>query len=205
MSEELCLKQLTNPNPHLYNEALWEIAKGDCLYYRTSEATQVAVCSCLLSGLSSLLVIYIILISSTRLSSIYHRIVCCMSIADIVYCLSTCLSTLPMPAPGLDYWTDIINIQGPRIGNVHTCALQGFFFQLFLEIYCRYLKSLYIYYFCVIVLKVSEQTLATYVEPFMHIRNIFASLADTLPKYLEEDYNVGIQFPQVCISVPKPW
>jgi hypothetical protein len=80
-----------------------------------------------LSAISSTLIIYVILRSQTGLSSIYHRIMFGMSIADILSSVSIALSTLPMPSfmpqeKDFEYrWT------GPRLGNTSTCNAQGFF------------------------------------------------------------------------------
>ncbi len=201
---EVCEQQLSNPNPLLYDDALWDVAKGDCSYYRTNEGVHVCMCSSAISALSSMLIIYIILISSTKLSSIYHRILFAMSICDVMYSTSSCLATLPMPAPGKDKWTDILNIPGPRMGNVHTCTAQGFLFQLGCSSYYHYYTCLLVYYLFAVGIKMSEENVKKYLEPFFHALSIFISLYSSVPPLLHGDYNASFKFP-VCISSPKPW
>jgi hypothetical protein len=50
-----------------------------------------------LSAVSSALIIYVILRSEARLSSIYHRIMFGMSLADICGSIAMALTSLPMP------------------------------------------------------------------------------------------------------------
>lgn len=203
MINEICKRQLQNPDPQLYNESLWEVAKGYCTYYRTNDAFLVSLYACFVSAFSSLLIIYTIHISSTRLSSIYHRIMYATSICEIIYSISAGLGTLPMPAPG-DYWTDINNIAGKRMGNVHTCAAQGLFFVLGVEAYFHYYVGLLLYYVCAIGFKMSNETMRRCLEPLIHTVSIVSALVSAIPPFVRGDYNASFSFP-VCTSVPKPW
>ena len=199
-----CQQQLLNPNPLLYDDALWEVAKGHCSYFRTYQAFLVGFFTCILSALSSLVIIYIIMISSTRLSSIYHRIMLAMSSFDLIYSISGALGTLPMPAAGTDMWTDINNFEGPRIGNEFTCSAQGFLVEFGFEgFYCSY-KCLLVYYVCSIGFKIADETVNRYLEPLFFIRSILWPLWITLPPLLNGDYNSSYDYP-MCASTPKPW
>ena len=99
------------------------------------------------SGLSSILIIYVIFVSRNGLSTSYHRILFGMSVFDLLASSAIALTTLPMPR---DYeleggfsWT------GKTIGNNATCAAQGYF------LYCiagaiSYNAMLAVYYFHII-------------------------------------------------------
>jgi hypothetical protein len=56
-----------------------------------------------LSAISSMLIMYVIVRSSRGLSTIYHRIMFCMSVFDIFTSVAMGLTTLPMPKD--DLWT----------------------------------------------------------------------------------------------------
>jgi hypothetical protein len=194
-----CEKQLQNPNPSIYDEQLFEIAKGSCSY---SIATQMI--SETISAISSMLIIYIILKSPTRLSSTYHRIMLGISTSDLFLSISMALTTLPMPAPG-DYWTDIINIQGTRLGNTQTCTAQGFFATVgFFSFFIYDSISLPLFYLCSIGFKVTMETIENYVEPFIHFISITIPLFVTVPLLFQGAYNVGTEFLS-CAPSPKPW
>jgi hypothetical protein len=66
--------------------------------WNTPYAVWATRCSGSLSTVSSFIIIYIILQSKTRLSSIYHRIMFGLSIADIIGSVSMALASWPMPS-----------------------------------------------------------------------------------------------------------
>jgi hypothetical protein len=199
-----CTKQLQNPNPSLYDENLWEVAKGQCLYARTREAAIVQSLAGSISTISSILIIYIIFISPTKLSSIYHRIILGLSITEILFDVSYALATLPMPSPG-DYWTDSYNVQGTRLGNTYTCTAQGFFFTFgSISSYLYHCFSLTVYYLCSIGFKMKTETMVKYVEPMLHALPISAGLLLALPPLFQGQYNASNEW-QWCDIGPKPW
>jgi len=61
-----------------------------------------------ISAVSSSLIIYLICRSKPKLSTIYHRIMFCMSVADILASTAMALTTLPMPRNDDPYWTEIV-------------------------------------------------------------------------------------------------
>ena len=88
-----------------------------------------------LSVISSAMIIFVILRSRTRLSSIYHRIMIAMSIADIIGSLALALTTLPMPATMTGYngaempFVEFLPRVGSKalaFGNTQSCNAQGF-------------------------------------------------------------------------------
>lgn len=81
-----------------------------------------------LSAISSAVIIFLVFRTVARLSTVYHRVMFCMSLCDIIGSIGIALTTLPMPAVmpeekklNLLYWP------GPRYGNTVTCNAQAFF------------------------------------------------------------------------------
>jgi hypothetical protein len=199
--KNVCKEQQQNPNPSIYDDELFKVAKGSCSY---DIAVQMLKYPGTLSVLSSMLIIYIILKSPTRLSSTYHRIMLGISISDIFYSIPVALATLPMPSPG-DYWTDIINIQGTRLGNTQTCTAQGFFITAgFFSFFIYDSISLPLFYLCSIGSKMRMKTIEKYVEPFIHFISITIPLFVAVPLLFQGAYNVGTFLP-ICLPSPKPW
>ncbi len=180
MGQISCKDQMEDPDPSLYSEDLWEEGKGHCSYFRTSQAAAITGMVCGLSAISSFLIIYIILESPTKLSSIYHRIMFGMSVCQLITAVPSSFTTLAMPAPG-DYWTDIVNMQGTRLGNIHTCTAQGFL-AWFGEIsaWTYFSAGLSVYYACAIGLGMTIETMQKYIEPVVHIIPILLGLACTI-------------------------
>jgi hypothetical protein len=199
-----CDQQLQNPNPSLYDDKLWEAAKGSCTYARTKVAAIVPRLPCTFSAISSMLIIYIILKSPTRLSSTYHRIMLGMSISDLFLTIPSAFTTLLMPSPG-DYWTDINNIQGTRMGNTLTCTAQGFFI-LFgnVSFFLYDFVSLIIFYLCSIGFKMTREKIEKYVEPLIHFMPIVIPFIIAVSPLLQGEYNASIDLPW-CVPSPKPW
>ena len=128
------------------------------------------------SVLASSTVIYLIFKSRTKLRTIYHRIMLGMSTADILGSLAMGLSTLPMPRGssaelGYDYdWA------GTRLGNVHTCNAQGFFFLFGIDAMFCYTGMLCLYYSLAIAFRLREERIVKYAEPFLHAVPIISAL-----------------------------
>ncbi len=80
-----------------------------------------------LSAVSSATIIYLILRSQTRLSSIYHQIMLCMSMFDILANVGRVLAAIPMPREMPQEKELGFEWPGTRYGNHATCAAQGFF------------------------------------------------------------------------------
>ena len=132
------------------------------------------------SVLASSTVIYLIFKSRTKLHTIYHRIMLGMSSVDILGSLAMGLSTLPMPRGssaelGYDYdWA------GTRLGNVHTCNAQGFFFCFGTIAMFIYTGSLCLYYTLAIAFRMREERIAKYAEPFLHAVPLIVPLAASM-------------------------
>jgi hypothetical protein len=148
-----------------------------------------------LSAVSSTLIIYVIMRSQTRLSSIYHRIMFGMSLADICGSIAMALTTLPMPSymPKEEIfgyssrWS-----RSTRLGNTHTCNAQGFFVFFGLGCVFNYNSMLCVYYACAIAFTMREKTIKKYVEPIIHSIPFLAGLAFSVPPLLHDMYNPGV-------------
>ena len=200
----LCKEQLTNPNTTLYDDELWEAGKGYCTYLRTGQAVLLTALSSSVSAIASLLLVYLILISPTKLSSIYHRIMFGIGISDIIFSVANAFTTLPMPAPGHDFWTDMVNIQGARMGNIHTCTAQGFLITFGSILEPGYYFGLCAYYVFAIGFKMKNECMLKYVEPVIHVAVIVYATFCSLPPIFDGGYNVYFGLP-TCTLVPKPW
>ena len=204
MDTRMCKEQLTNPNTTLYSDEIWESGQGECTFLQSSQAIHCVVFSCSTSAIASLLLIYIIVISPIKLSSIYHRIMFGIGISDLIYSVAGAFATLPMPAPGYDYWTDMINTQGTRMGNVQTCTAQGFLITFWLMVECGYYLGLGVYYVCAIGFKMRTERIVKYVEPVIHVVAILVAALASLPPLFDGGYNAYFGSP-TCTIIPKPW
>ena len=143
-----------------------------------------------LSVVSSSILIYLIMRSDTKLSTIYHRIMFGMAVADILSSAAMALTTIPMPRDLSNYGFDTELWKGTRLGNQQTCTAQGFFFALGVIAMYGYNASLCTYYTCVIFFKMKERTIVKYVERFLlHPGPIIMSLSLSIPPIVLEKYN----------------
>jgi len=163
-----------------------------------------------LSAISSFLVIFVILRSSTKISTTYHRFMLCLSVSDIAGSVAIALTTLPMPKPGDDTYVDSYNYAGKRIGNRATCTAQGFIIYTGLIISFSYHISLWVYYLCTIRYKLEADTISRRIEPYLHLFNITLPLTlacfplarglyNPLPD--RPTCNVSIH-PEICVQEP---
>jgi len=163
-----------------------------------------------LSAISSFLVILVILRSSTKISTTYHRFMLCLSVSDIAASVGITLTTLPMPKPKDDQYVDLFNYAGKRIGNRETCTAQGFIIFTGLFISFSYHVSLWVYYLCTIRYKMDADTISRRVEPYLHLFSITVppimgcfplarGLYNPVPD--RPTCNVSIH-PEICVKEP---
>ncbi|KAL7466598.1 hypothetical protein ACHAXS_006893 [Conticribra weissflogii] len=110
-----------------------------------------------LSMFSSIFIVQHVLRDQKRRTHIYHRILCCMSISDIIGSIGLFLSTWPIPK-GEAYLA---------AGNVRTCIAAGFFNQSATLCTPAYNVSLAIYYLLVVVKGWKENNIAK-AEKYLH-------------------------------------
>mmetsp|Transcript_22154 Transcript_22154/g.33155 ORF Transcript_22154/g.33155 Transcript_22154/m.33155 type:complete len:465 (-) Transcript_22154:238-1632(-) len=143
--------------------------------------------------IASTLIIFIIIRSERKLSSVYHRIMFMMSIANILFTVAVALATLPMPAKfaedGEENHLSKIDWAGPRIGNSVTCTIQGFFWIFGSMAAFSYYICLCIYYTCAIAFRMKERTIVKCVEPIMHFVTLAYSFVIALLPITESAYS----------------
>ena len=132
-----------------------------------------------ISVISSSMIIYMIFRSRQKLSTIYHRIMFGMSLADILTSVAMLLTTLPMPTElSFDCPT---SFAGTRLGNRQTCEAQGFFFFFGYIAMFSYNGTLFLYYTCTIAFQMKEEQIVKYVEPLIHLIPWVLGLTVSIP------------------------
>ena len=144
-----------------------------------------------LSAISSALIVYAILRSSTGLSSTYHRLMFGMSVFDMFGSIAMALTTLPMPRE--DEVIKYYNVVGTRLGTTQTCTIQGFMFWFCAQGTFLYNVTLCIYYVAAIFWRLDGLTIRKYLEPFLHLIPIGIGLGIAILPLIYDLYN------------PSPW
>ena len=147
----------------------------------------------ILSLLGSFTILYLLYKSGVR-KRFYHRLICGLSVMDII------MTTAALFQPFLTR-SDI----GLRfaIGNATSCEWTAFFFHFFLGA-AIYNAALSIYYLLLIRYRMTEETAARYMEPWVHIAavgipSVLGSVA------LAKDYfNPGLVLSGVCEMTAFP-
>ena len=127
--------------------------------------------------------------SNKKLSTIYHRIMFGMSIADILGSVAMGLTTIPMPHQEMDNENNYSLHEGnTKLGNDFTCAAQGFFIFFGLTYVFMYNASLWTYYAYSIASNMSEEKIKTRVEPFLHLTpTLLSSLISSMPFFISSE------------------
>ena len=144
-----------------------------------------------ISFISSSLILLLIFRSRIKLSTIYHRIMFGMSLADLFASAAMALTTLPMPKPDDPYWdtTGEEWIGQPKLGNVQTCAAQGFFFSTGINVMYGYNGALCAYYASAIAFQMNESAIKKKVEPFLHAIPLLFGFSFVIPAFYFKLYN----------------
>jgi len=158
-----------------------------------------------LSVISSALIIYVILLSRTKLSSIYHRIMFGMSVADIIGSFAMALTTLPMPKhlPREDEFEQY-QFAGTRLGNTQTCTAQAFSVYLGFITMFGYNASLCVYYACAIALRMKEKVIRRYIEFMIHLAPITIASGIAISQLRSGGYNPS-PWQAWCEAAPYPY
>lgn len=136
-----------------------------------------------MSVVSGALIIYIIMKSNCKLSTVYHRIMFGMAITSIAVSLPSGLTTLLMPRDD-----ESLMGNGLRLGNAATCVAQSYLIYFGLMGTMMYNVSLWIYYCCSIGFMMTEQKIKRCVEPYLHIVPFTIGIViATIPLFLEDD------------------
>jgi hypothetical protein len=142
-----------------------------------------------ISFFASGLIIYVIFRSPAKLSTVYHRIMFGMGIADMLTSLAMALTTIPMPRPNISEVVDSYGFEGSRYGNTGTCTAQGFFFMLGGLGTYLYNGTLCFYYACAIAFTMHESNIKKKVEPLLHLIPVGLGIVITSYPIFTEMYN----------------
>ena len=168
-----------------------------------------------ISAVSSSIIIFLIFRSKAGMTTIYHRLMFGMSLADIMSSTAMALTTLPMPRNDDPIWfSGAYDLAGDelnniwwfgqtKIGNVHTCAAQGFFVSTGILGNFFYNGMLCLYYACTIAFKMQERDIRKKVEPFMHGVPLLLAIASAIPAFMYNFYNPISNDPW-CTMKPRP-
>ena len=154
-----------------------------------------------ISALSSSLIILIIFRSSDKISTIYHRIMLGLSIADIFSSVALGLTTLPLPK---ELPFEHPPYYGIRLGNSQTCTAQGFFLSFGFSAGLSYHVSLFLYNTCTIVFRMQEKNIGKYVEPFLlHLLPIATGLWSSISPLKYNLYNPNKRNPGCLVTLDE--
>ena len=152
------------------------------------------------SAISSLLLIVLIYRSRIRLSTVYHRIMFCMSLSDILASVAMALTTLPMPKDMIYTQFDMQEVHG----NNATCNAQGFAFFVGANLTFGLNASLCVYYLFSIRYKISEARIREKIEPYLYLGSVMISLPIGVILLFTETYNPS-PWEAWCTSTAIPW
>ena len=122
---------------------------------------------------SSLIISIIVRSDRNRITANYHRIIFCMSLADVVSSLAVALTTIPMPVDV----NEVYNFDGIAYGTTITCDIQGVayvFGTIFVFLTNGYLT---LYYLLTIRYNVSSRVVSQFLEPCALIGSLAVSIA----------------------------
>ena len=169
-------------------------------FYTSAPSSIIVGTSGGISAISSLLIMFIIVRSNIRFSTVSHRLVFAMSSADVICSIGMAAGTLAMPK------NMVYDFEGKTIGNEFTCSLQGFlvFFAGFATM--AYNACLSVYFMCSITYKMKDAKIRKCVEPFMHVVCILATLPTAILFWVHKWYNptpndtwcVAVSYPYYC-------
>jgi len=158
----------------------------------------VAGLSSAFSVLADLAIIVFVLRSTTRLSTVYHRIMLGMSLGDLLASLATMLTTIPVPA-GVIY-----EYAGATLGNNFTCSLQGFAFWFGSSIAFLYCAGLSIYYLCYVKYKMKDDQIKKCIEPLIHTLIFLFSIVGPVTFVVNKRFN-PTPLKAWCTATSYPW
>ena len=143
-------------------------------FYLSKSASVIATCAGALFSILPLIVISVIFRSQQRFSSIYHRIIIFISSFDFLTCISSALTTIPMPSSRGSGGDDVViypfdSIVGGAHGTVQTCEAQAFIYVFTFYGSGLYFCGLSVFYLCMIRFQMSDTTMRKCVEPIIHV------------------------------------
>ena len=110
----------------------------------------------------------IIMRSTVKLGTTYHRLMFAICIGDIISSAATALNTLPMPTTA----GDVYSFMGTR-GTTGTCEAQGFAVYVGGNLSFTSSMNLALFYLLTIRFQLKDCIMTKIVEPFLHFSSIF--------------------------------
>ncbi len=169
-------------------------------FFFTRAAAYIPRISGITSVLFSILIMYLILSSRTKLKSTYHRIMFLMSLCDAAASMAMALTTIPMPSDV----QSVYEFETASYGNTTTCEIQGFVYQFGTLLVIFLNLMLHFYYLCMIRFNVRKAIFAKYFEPILLLTSVFASLVSPYLNLKYDRINPVVYEP-FCSSGPYPW
>lgn len=127
-------------------------------------------CNGFLSAFGCILMIYLILKSSTKLSSTYHRIMFCVALNGLVTSIAIgCTYWLFPQDDELLGWPYFVKENVNRLGNTQSCQIQGAIVISGYYIFEVYIASLCVYFLCALVFRMKPETISKWVEWSLHL------------------------------------
>eukprot|EP00551_Chaetoceros_affinis_P006728 CAMPEP_0203674902 /NCGR_PEP_ID=MMETSP0090-20130426/17887_1 /ASSEMBLY_ACC=CAM_ASM_001088 /TAXON_ID=426623 /ORGANISM="Chaetoceros affinis, Strain CCMP159" /LENGTH=358 /DNA_ID=CAMNT_0050540901 /DNA_START=27 /DNA_END=1104 /DNA_ORIENTATION=+ len=143
-----------------------------------------------ISCTASITLIIMILRSNLKLGTVYRRLVFGISIFDLIQSISQALSSVMMPAGS--FWG--------AAGNDITCGIQGLMTVIGVSGATLYSLSLSIYFIAVIKFNMSDRTITSRLEPYLHIVPILYSLVSAVAIYASGLFNPA---GAICFIAPN--
>ena len=167
-------------------------------YHTSISGCIIASTSAVISTICSILLITIIRRSSIGLSTVSHRLVSAMSVADILASVAMGAATLPMPK------NMVYEFESMSIGNEFTCNVQGLLvtfgtLSAFLLNGC-----LAFYYMLSISYKISDAKIQKVYEPIFYTLCIMLTLPIAILCWMNRWFNPSPYKPW-CVPISYPW
>ncbi|GFH56475.1 hypothetical protein CTEN210_12951 [Chaetoceros tenuissimus] len=169
---------------------------------QTRTLASMQMTSSMISLFATITLITMIARSHAKLTTIFHRLLLGLCIADLISSFTLSLSTAPIPSEASN---DIWNASG----IIATCTAQGFFAFLGLLAAPFYNCSLCFYYLFVITYNKKDEYIRKRVEPFLHAIPIMISFIGAIIIASKEAFNIGPSFcwigsdPPGCFDDPN--
>ncbi|GFH47705.1 hypothetical protein CTEN210_04180 [Chaetoceros tenuissimus] len=153
----------------------------------TRTLASVQMTSSIISLIATITLITMIARSHAKLTSVFHRLLLGLCIADLISSFTLSLSTAPIPSEASSYiWN--------ASGSIATCTAQGFFAFVGLTAAPFYNCSLCFYYLFVITKNKKDEYIRKKVEPWLHALPIVISLTGAIIIASKEAFNIGTSF-----------
>jgi len=185
----------------LYNKTLDDPRISVETVYTSLTGIRITTTTASLSTLASVLIIFIIFRSKTKMGSVYHRIMFGMSFYDIIQSLAMAFTTVPMPKNMI-----YEQFEGLIIGTEDSCRAQGFMFIIGMLASTSYNAMLCLYYLFSLHFQLTDDKIKRYIEPALHALPSIAGLvgawfslhSDLIHPTPLVSYCVNMQYPYWC-------